>query len=159
MRVGIGLPSAVPGTAGPLIVQWARQADAGPFASLAVLDRLTAPKFLDKVAQRGSFLRNFPQGGLSVHGLQEPAFGLTGLSKRWNKFRGPAAQGTRRKICALKCGLPKMPGGAVHSADLTFPAPHVICSDRIGAQLDLNFLAFHDRHRVQPGQKNLAVYR
>lgn len=40
MRVGIGLPSTVPGTAGSLVLDWARRADAGPFSSLAVLDRI-----------------------------------------------------------------------------------------------------------------------
>jgi alkanesulfonate monooxygenase SsuD/methylene tetrahydromethanopterin reductase-like flavin-dependent oxidoreductase (luciferase family) len=40
MRVGVGLPSGIPGVAGDLIVAWARQADAGPFTSLAVIDRL-----------------------------------------------------------------------------------------------------------------------
>lgn len=40
MNVGIGLPAGIPGAAGPLIVEWARQADAGPFSSLGVLDRL-----------------------------------------------------------------------------------------------------------------------
>jgi alkanesulfonate monooxygenase SsuD/methylene tetrahydromethanopterin reductase-like flavin-dependent oxidoreductase (luciferase family) len=40
MRVGVGLPTTVPGADGRLIVEWARQADVGPFSSLAVLDRL-----------------------------------------------------------------------------------------------------------------------
>jgi alkanesulfonate monooxygenase SsuD/methylene tetrahydromethanopterin reductase-like flavin-dependent oxidoreductase (luciferase family) len=40
MRVGVGLPSTVPGADGALIVEWARRADAGPFSSLGVLDRL-----------------------------------------------------------------------------------------------------------------------
>jgi alkanesulfonate monooxygenase SsuD/methylene tetrahydromethanopterin reductase-like flavin-dependent oxidoreductase (luciferase family) len=40
MRVGIGLPSTIPGTDGILIAEWARRADAGPFSSLAVLDRI-----------------------------------------------------------------------------------------------------------------------
>jgi alkanesulfonate monooxygenase SsuD/methylene tetrahydromethanopterin reductase-like flavin-dependent oxidoreductase (luciferase family) len=40
MRVGIGLPSTISGTPGSLILDWARRADAGPFASLAVNDRL-----------------------------------------------------------------------------------------------------------------------
>jgi alkanesulfonate monooxygenase SsuD/methylene tetrahydromethanopterin reductase-like flavin-dependent oxidoreductase (luciferase family) len=39
MRVGAGLPAGVPGTDGQLILDWARQADAGPFTSLAVVDR------------------------------------------------------------------------------------------------------------------------
>lgn len=40
MRIGIGLPATIPGTAGDLIIEWARRADAGPFSSLGVLDRL-----------------------------------------------------------------------------------------------------------------------
>jgi alkanesulfonate monooxygenase SsuD/methylene tetrahydromethanopterin reductase-like flavin-dependent oxidoreductase (luciferase family) len=40
MRVGVGLPSTVPGAAGGLLVDWARRADAGPFSSLGVLDRV-----------------------------------------------------------------------------------------------------------------------
>lgn len=38
MRVGIGLPSGIPGAEG--ILEWARRADAGPFSSLGVIDRL-----------------------------------------------------------------------------------------------------------------------
>jgi alkanesulfonate monooxygenase SsuD/methylene tetrahydromethanopterin reductase-like flavin-dependent oxidoreductase (luciferase family) len=40
MRVGVGLPSTLPGADGPLTLEWARRADAGTFSSLAVLDRL-----------------------------------------------------------------------------------------------------------------------
>jgi alkanesulfonate monooxygenase SsuD/methylene tetrahydromethanopterin reductase-like flavin-dependent oxidoreductase (luciferase family) len=40
MRVGIGVPNAVPGTEGPLLVEWAQRAEAGPFTSLGVVDRL-----------------------------------------------------------------------------------------------------------------------
>ena len=40
MHVGIGLPNAVPGTDGPRLIEWARRAEAGPFSSLGVLDRL-----------------------------------------------------------------------------------------------------------------------
>jgi alkanesulfonate monooxygenase SsuD/methylene tetrahydromethanopterin reductase-like flavin-dependent oxidoreductase (luciferase family) len=40
MQIGIGLPNAVPGTDGPRLIEWARRAEAGPFASLGVLDRL-----------------------------------------------------------------------------------------------------------------------
>jgi len=38
MDVGVGLPTAVPGTSGELAVEWARRAEQGPFASLGVLD-------------------------------------------------------------------------------------------------------------------------
>lgn len=40
MRVGIGLPNSVPGTDARLSLEWARRAEAGPFASLGVVDRM-----------------------------------------------------------------------------------------------------------------------
>ena len=45
MRVGIGLPSAIPGTPGEHIVEWARRADDGPFSSVGVLDRIAYDSF------------------------------------------------------------------------------------------------------------------
>jgi alkanesulfonate monooxygenase SsuD/methylene tetrahydromethanopterin reductase-like flavin-dependent oxidoreductase (luciferase family) len=40
MNVGVGLPTTTPGADGALVLEWARRADAGPFSSLAVLDRV-----------------------------------------------------------------------------------------------------------------------
>ncbi len=40
MRIGVGLPTTTPGATGRLVVDWARQADQGPFTSLGVLDRV-----------------------------------------------------------------------------------------------------------------------
>jgi alkanesulfonate monooxygenase SsuD/methylene tetrahydromethanopterin reductase-like flavin-dependent oxidoreductase (luciferase family) len=40
VKVGIGLPNTVPGTSGEVLVEWARRADAGPFSTIGVLDRL-----------------------------------------------------------------------------------------------------------------------
>lgn len=40
MHIGVGLPTTVPEADRPLILDWARQADIGPFSSLGVLDRL-----------------------------------------------------------------------------------------------------------------------
>ena len=40
MNVGVGLPNTTPGADGALLLEWARRADAGPFSSLAVLDRV-----------------------------------------------------------------------------------------------------------------------
>jgi alkanesulfonate monooxygenase SsuD/methylene tetrahydromethanopterin reductase-like flavin-dependent oxidoreductase (luciferase family) len=45
IRVGIGLPSTVPAATGALVLDWAARADAGPFASLGVLDRLLYDSF------------------------------------------------------------------------------------------------------------------
>lgn len=40
MRIGIGLPTAVPGTTRDSVLRWARAADAGPFSSLGATDRV-----------------------------------------------------------------------------------------------------------------------
>ena len=40
MEIGIGLPSTIPGIRSDLILDWARKADAGPFSSVGVIDRL-----------------------------------------------------------------------------------------------------------------------
>jgi alkanesulfonate monooxygenase SsuD/methylene tetrahydromethanopterin reductase-like flavin-dependent oxidoreductase (luciferase family) len=40
MNLGIGLPNTIPGAQGRLLVEWARRADAGPFTTVAALDRL-----------------------------------------------------------------------------------------------------------------------
>jgi len=40
MEIGVGLPNTVPGATGPEVMEWARRADAGPFASVGVLDRV-----------------------------------------------------------------------------------------------------------------------
>jgi alkanesulfonate monooxygenase SsuD/methylene tetrahydromethanopterin reductase-like flavin-dependent oxidoreductase (luciferase family) len=45
MQVGVGLPSAIPGTDGRALLGWARAADAGPFSTLGVLDRLRYDSF------------------------------------------------------------------------------------------------------------------
>lgn len=39
MRVGIGLPNVIPGADPDLVAEWARRAEAGPFASLGALHR------------------------------------------------------------------------------------------------------------------------
>ncbi|MGH2405461.1 MAG: LLM class flavin-dependent oxidoreductase, partial [bacterium] len=45
MRVGIGLPSGVPGASGRLVVDWAARADAGPYSSLGAIERLVYDSF------------------------------------------------------------------------------------------------------------------
>jgi alkanesulfonate monooxygenase SsuD/methylene tetrahydromethanopterin reductase-like flavin-dependent oxidoreductase (luciferase family) len=45
MRIGVGLPTTTPGADGALILDWARRADAGPFSSVAVLDRVVYDSF------------------------------------------------------------------------------------------------------------------
>lgn len=50
MQVGIGLPAVIPGVNGRSIVEWARKADAGPFSSVSVQDRLVYPNFDPMIA-------------------------------------------------------------------------------------------------------------
>jgi alkanesulfonate monooxygenase SsuD/methylene tetrahydromethanopterin reductase-like flavin-dependent oxidoreductase (luciferase family) len=45
MRIGIGLPSTIPGTPGLLLVDWARRAEERGFTSLATLDRIAYPSY------------------------------------------------------------------------------------------------------------------
>ena len=40
MEVGVGLPTTTPGADGRCLIEWARRAEDGPFASLGVLDRM-----------------------------------------------------------------------------------------------------------------------
>jgi alkanesulfonate monooxygenase SsuD/methylene tetrahydromethanopterin reductase-like flavin-dependent oxidoreductase (luciferase family) len=40
MRIGVGLPTTIAGANRELLLGWARQADAGPFSTLGVFDRL-----------------------------------------------------------------------------------------------------------------------
>lgn len=40
MKVGIGLPMTMPGIEAGVMLEWARRAEAGPFSSLGVVDRL-----------------------------------------------------------------------------------------------------------------------
>jgi alkanesulfonate monooxygenase SsuD/methylene tetrahydromethanopterin reductase-like flavin-dependent oxidoreductase (luciferase family) len=54
MNVGVGLPTTVPGTDGGLLLEWARRAEAGPFSSLATLDRLVYDSFEPFAALAGA---------------------------------------------------------------------------------------------------------
>jgi alkanesulfonate monooxygenase SsuD/methylene tetrahydromethanopterin reductase-like flavin-dependent oxidoreductase (luciferase family) len=40
MKIGLGLPAALPNVDGSLILEWARQAEAGPFSCLGMIDRI-----------------------------------------------------------------------------------------------------------------------
>jgi alkanesulfonate monooxygenase SsuD/methylene tetrahydromethanopterin reductase-like flavin-dependent oxidoreductase (luciferase family) len=40
MNIGVGLPTSTPGISAELLFEWAKRADAGPFSSLGVVDRV-----------------------------------------------------------------------------------------------------------------------
>jgi alkanesulfonate monooxygenase SsuD/methylene tetrahydromethanopterin reductase-like flavin-dependent oxidoreductase (luciferase family) len=50
VKVGIGLPIAIPGAQPEQVLEWARRADAAGFASLGTLDRLVYPNYEPLVA-------------------------------------------------------------------------------------------------------------
>ncbi|WP_203713452.1 LLM class flavin-dependent oxidoreductase [Asanoa siamensis] len=43
MRIGIGLPNAIPGVPGRTLVEWARRAEDLGFAGLSTIDRIAYP--------------------------------------------------------------------------------------------------------------------
>lgn len=45
MKVGVALPAAIAGTEASRLLEWARRADAGPFSSLGIIDRLVYPGY------------------------------------------------------------------------------------------------------------------
>jgi len=45
MDIGIGIPNTVPGATGPLLLDWARRAEAAGFSSLATIGRIAYPGF------------------------------------------------------------------------------------------------------------------
>src|SRR5215204_7710009 len=45
MDIAIGLPATIPGTSGPLVLDWAKRVDSGPFSSLGIIDRLVYPNY------------------------------------------------------------------------------------------------------------------
>ena len=54
MRIGVGLPTSTRGTTGELIFDWARRADAAPFSSLGVVDRLAYENYEPLTALAGA---------------------------------------------------------------------------------------------------------
>jgi alkanesulfonate monooxygenase SsuD/methylene tetrahydromethanopterin reductase-like flavin-dependent oxidoreductase (luciferase family) len=54
VNIGVGLPTTVPGATGDLLLEWARRADAAPFSSIAVLDRVVYDSFEPFAALAGA---------------------------------------------------------------------------------------------------------
>ena len=50
MKVALALPAGIPGVSGPLVIDWARRIEAGPFSTIAVIDRLAYPNWEPLVA-------------------------------------------------------------------------------------------------------------
>jgi len=54
MEIGIGFPAWIRGVSGPFLIDWARAADAGPFSSLGLLDRMVYANYEPLIALAGA---------------------------------------------------------------------------------------------------------
>jgi len=50
LKIGIGFPANIPGVQGKLLIEWAKRADAGPFSSLGLIDRLVYDNYEPLIA-------------------------------------------------------------------------------------------------------------
>lgn len=50
MKIGIGFPANIPGVKGQHLIEWAKKADAGPFSSLGIIDRLVYDSYEPLIA-------------------------------------------------------------------------------------------------------------
>jgi alkanesulfonate monooxygenase SsuD/methylene tetrahydromethanopterin reductase-like flavin-dependent oxidoreductase (luciferase family) len=71
MRIGIGLPNPVPGTAGRDLIEWARRAEGRGFDSLSTIDRIVYPSYESLVALAGVAAAT-ERVGLMTNVLLEP---------------------------------------------------------------------------------------
>lgn len=54
MKIGIGFPAWIPGVSGSFLIDWARAADAGPFSSLGLIDRVVYTNYEPLIALAGA---------------------------------------------------------------------------------------------------------
>jgi alkanesulfonate monooxygenase SsuD/methylene tetrahydromethanopterin reductase-like flavin-dependent oxidoreductase (luciferase family) len=54
MQIGIGFPAWIPQVSGSFLIDWARAADAGPFSSLGLIDRMVYANYEPLIALAGA---------------------------------------------------------------------------------------------------------
>jgi alkanesulfonate monooxygenase SsuD/methylene tetrahydromethanopterin reductase-like flavin-dependent oxidoreductase (luciferase family) len=80
MRIGVGLPSTIPGAPASLTLDWARRADAGPFSTLATLDRL-AYDSLDSLTALSAVAAITTRVRIATNILVSPLYAPAALAK------------------------------------------------------------------------------
>jgi alkanesulfonate monooxygenase SsuD/methylene tetrahydromethanopterin reductase-like flavin-dependent oxidoreductase (luciferase family) len=80
MRIGVGLPSTIPGAPASLTLDWARRADAGPFSTLATLDRL-AYDSLDSLSALAAVAAITTRVRIATNILISPLYAPAALAK------------------------------------------------------------------------------
>jgi alkanesulfonate monooxygenase SsuD/methylene tetrahydromethanopterin reductase-like flavin-dependent oxidoreductase (luciferase family) len=80
MRIGVGLPSTIPGAPASLTLDWARRADAGPFSTLATLDRLVYDS-LDSLTALAAVAAITTRARIATNILVSPLYAPATLAK------------------------------------------------------------------------------
>jgi len=80
MKIGIGLPNPVPGTPGPVLVEWAQRAEERGFSGLATIDRIAYPSY-DSLATLAVAAGATTRIGLVTNILLAPAYPAVLLAK------------------------------------------------------------------------------
>ena len=80
MRIGVGLPSTIPGAPASLTLDWARRADAGPFSTLATLDRLVYDS-LDSLTALAAIAAITTRVRIATNILVSPLYAPAALAK------------------------------------------------------------------------------
>lgn len=76
MQIGVILPNGVPGVRGSTVLEWARRADAGPFSTIAAVDRLNYANLdplMTLAAAAGVTCRAKLMTYIAIGGLRNPA--------------------------------------------------------------------------------------
>jgi alkanesulfonate monooxygenase SsuD/methylene tetrahydromethanopterin reductase-like flavin-dependent oxidoreductase (luciferase family) len=80
MRIGVGMPSTIPGATASLTLDWARRADAGPLSTLATLDRL-AYDSLDSLTTLAAVAAITTRVRIATNILVSPLYAPAALAK------------------------------------------------------------------------------
>src|SRR3954452_21388298 len=81
MDIGIGIPNTVTGATGPLLLEWARRAEAAGFSSLATIGRIAYPGF-EELTVLGAAAAVTERIGLMTNVLLAPTRSSAELAKQ-----------------------------------------------------------------------------
>lgn len=134
MEIGIGLPSVVPDTTGPQMVEWARRAELRDFAGLATIDRIAYPNY-DSLAALAAAAGATSRISLVTNILLGPVYSPVLLAK---------AAASLDQLSAGRFTLGLAPGGRADDYAVTGRDFH-----RRGRDLDA---ALAEMHRIWRGE-------
>jgi alkanesulfonate monooxygenase SsuD/methylene tetrahydromethanopterin reductase-like flavin-dependent oxidoreductase (luciferase family) len=80
MRIGIGVPNTVPGTNGPLMLEWARRAEERGFAFVSTIGRVAYPSY-DSLTALAAVAGATSRIGLQTNAVLGPAYADAVLAK------------------------------------------------------------------------------